>query len=169
MPRTYPCPRCRARLVLRSAGEASLLVCVACGGAWLTHTAAGIVLAQGVGVAAGVLSDELASSACIDADTTTAELPCPACGAPLDRRTSQGVVVDTCVLHGTWFDRDELKQTVAAYRAERVRAAAPGEVTPAVAAAAGLAVAADVTTDVVAEVAAESVVGAIFGVLGDLL
>jgi Zn-finger nucleic acid-binding protein len=167
MTRAYPCPRCRAPLTRRSAGAASLLACEACGGAWLNHAVAGVVLAHGAGNVAGQLSDELARAACLTADTGPAGLPCPACGAPLDRHTIQGVVVDTCVLHGTWFDRDELAQTVAAYRT----AAALGD--PAAAAgagslaAAGLAVA-DVATDAIGDVAAESVAGAIFDVLGKL-
>ena len=175
MTRAYPCPRCRAPLARRSAGAASLLACEACGGAWLNHAVAGVVLAHGAGAVAGQLSDELARAACLTANTGPAGLPCPACGAPLDRRTSQGVVVDTCVLHGTWFDRDELAQTVAAYRA----AAALGDAAAATGAgsdaAAGLAAAdgtadvlADVATDAVVDLAAKSVAGAVFHVLGKL-
>jgi len=42
-------------------------------------------------------------------------VPCPQCGQLMNRinfAKCSGVVVDVCKGHGTWFDRDELRQIV---------------------------------------------------------
>ncbi|HMF57614.1 MAG TPA: zf-TFIIB domain-containing protein, partial [Pyrinomonadaceae bacterium] len=47
-------------------------------------------------------------------------VPCPECGQLMNRinfARCSGVIVDVCKGHGTWFDRDELRQIVEFIRA----------------------------------------------------
>lgn len=47
----------------------------------------------------------------LGAQSKQAYVRCPVCGATMNRRNfarTSGVVVDICLRHGTWFDRDEL-------------------------------------------------------------
>jgi Zn-finger nucleic acid-binding protein len=47
-------------------------------------------------------------------------LPCPVCSDMMNRinfANFSGVIVDVCRLHGTWFDRDELRRIVEFIRA----------------------------------------------------
>jgi Zn-finger nucleic acid-binding protein len=42
--------------------------------------------------------------------------PCPTCSQVMNRRNyggTSGVVIDTCKIHGSWFDADELARVIA--------------------------------------------------------
>jgi Zn-finger nucleic acid-binding protein len=55
----------------------------------------------------------------VDANRVT-YAPCPQCGQLMNRLNfarCSGVIVDICKQHGTWFDRDELRQIVEFLRA----------------------------------------------------
>jgi len=97
-----------------------------CGGLWLDFRATGKVLSS-MHAGALELADQAASSARAAVDTTTAGLACPVCLKALSRMHVGGtsVEVDRCNDHGTWFDRNELRQA-AEQVASRQSAPAPG-------------------------------------------
>jgi len=59
-------------------------------------------------------------------------VPCPQCGQLMNRLNfarCSGVIVDVCKGHGTWFDRDELRQIVEFIRAGGLEASRTRELT----------------------------------------
>jgi Zn-finger nucleic acid-binding protein len=97
-----------------------------CGGLWLDFAATGKVLSS-MHDGALELADQAASSAEAAVDTSATGLACPVCFEHLSRMHVGGttVEVDRCDEHGTWFDRNELREA-AEQVAKRRGKAAPG-------------------------------------------
>jgi Zn-finger nucleic acid-binding protein len=97
-----------------------------CGGLWLDFAATGKVLSSMHGGALE-LADQAARAAQAAVDTSATGLACPVCFQHLSRMHAGGttVEVDRCDEHGTWFDRNELREA-AEQVAGRRSAAAPG-------------------------------------------
>jgi len=132
MGKSLDCPRCAVSLVESrgarqtgarpgTAGRRRLprgtriaaRACPLCGGVWL---AAGLaerlkqVLADGGPIVLCKLAHGVA-----DVPRDCRGIPCAVCRSPMELAFLEraGIVVDTCRLHGTWFDRGELQQLVA--------------------------------------------------------
>lgn len=116
-----PCPRCRGSL--QPAGSDQWR-CPSCGGIWLARAAVVHLLAvadrgelttarpASYRTAAHVPSQPHNGS---DAEAEIRYLPCPSCEELMLRTRfvqDEPAVADVCVLHGVWFDRGELEQTV---------------------------------------------------------
>ncbi|HTE51714.1 MAG TPA: zf-TFIIB domain-containing protein [Kofleriaceae bacterium] len=111
------CPRCRAFLDQRSAGQLRVLGCAPCRGMWLAHESVTRFL---------VASDEeletvsLADTGTFRPEPTMLVHPrlCPRCVRPMKRESLSRarVTVDLCPAHGMWFDAGELRAFVAALR-----------------------------------------------------
>ncbi|MBX3192061.1 MAG: zf-TFIIB domain-containing protein [Labilithrix sp.] len=107
---------------MRCAASASSLPafgCSACGGLWLAPEAAVHVM-RGLGDA---LESSLARAgnthervSVVPPPPDLGERGCPRCGVTMMRVTVGSIVIDSCVAHGTWFDRGELDGVVSACR-----------------------------------------------------
>lgn len=113
--RELRCPHCRKRLVTAEIQGVSLSGCTGCGGIWIDNESARKVLA-----APERVYGELASRAAANArgGTRAAHPICAECPGTLDRTSAQGIELDVCPEHGTWFDAHELRQLTAALRGE---------------------------------------------------
>ncbi len=100
-----------------------------CGGLWLDFAATGKVLSSMDGGALE-LADQAARAAQTAVDTSQTGLACPVCFQPLSRLHVGGttVEVDRCNEHGTWFDRNELRQAAEQVASRRGAAAPRGAV-----------------------------------------
>ena len=114
--RAAACPRCRVRLESITVGGVRLDECARCEGLWVD-----------AGAFERVVNEREEQSAVLGAAALLPKkggrgepgevryVPCPACGQLMNRvnfARCSGVVVDVCKGHGTWFDRDELRQIV---------------------------------------------------------
>lgn len=102
------CPECRKPLQVRQLGETTLYDCLDCGGLWITReTFEHLVI------------DREERQPFLGAPSAPQQgnaldvryRPCPVCRALMNRSNYariSGVIVDTCKVHGVWFDRDEL-------------------------------------------------------------
>lgn len=98
------CPRCGTHLVPLRAGDASALACPGCGGAFLDPRAVARLRTHPELVDAVV-----AASRAVPRDLLVfGPVTCPTCGGPLRAAVWDGVEVDGCDEHGTWFDRGEV-------------------------------------------------------------
>jgi Zn-finger nucleic acid-binding protein/RNA polymerase subunit RPABC4/transcription elongation factor Spt4 len=114
----HGCPRCRAELRERQAGERRLTECSSCGGLWL----AAEVLEE-LCIAAdreAILNGATLPGPEPAREAAVSYLPCPGCGELMQRRNhgrSSGVIVDVCRHHGVWLDAHELERVLAWARA----------------------------------------------------
>jgi Zn-finger nucleic acid-binding protein len=95
-------------------GTISLLECNLCEGIWVDIHALQQICAEREKQAA-----VLGMPAAPDGTTTVEEhiryIPCPVCRKLMNRVNfahCSHVIVDVCKVHGTWFDKDELRRTV---------------------------------------------------------
>lgn len=104
-----PCPRCEEPLSAIATQE-GMFECARCHGLFVeTRRAAELLGAERVASDEPPrLSDEVRY------------LPCPACHEPMHRyAAAPGVVVDSCMMHGTWFDALELEALLGGGAARR--------------------------------------------------
>ncbi len=112
---TTPCPRCGTELGERLSGRAKLLACRDCGGVWLDPEPARKLVEHVHGaLTLIVLSERVASGSKALVDHAKA-ICCPFDAEPLARVTVDGVDVDVCRVHGTWFDAGEVRRIANAY------------------------------------------------------
>lgn len=117
------CPNCKHDMVPIKLGGSALRECESCGGLWVEvaafeklcadreHQAAVLGLASPV---AGRQVDPAAE------EIKVRYVPCPQCSQLMNRinfARCSGVIVDVCRGHGTWFDRDELREIIEFIRA----------------------------------------------------
>jgi Zn-finger nucleic acid-binding protein len=114
-----PCPRCSTSLSVTAIGSAFLEECGACGGVWVDAQSFQQICQSKEQQAAYVgAGSPLAPPTLGMADRHPEDVryvKCPACGRLMNRMNfarHSGVVVDVCKQHGTWFDRDELREIV---------------------------------------------------------
>lgn len=112
-PLGIPCPRCAGtELVGVRVGEHDVGECLRCTGLFVEHPVLERITRRAEergGLRLRPL--EVAASP----PERTAYLPCPRCGAHMNRKNfgeRSGVIVDVCGRHGVWFDRDELARTI---------------------------------------------------------
>ncbi len=109
------CPRCRVPLGAVKVGAASLLECAKCEGLWV-DTATFQQICNDRDQQAAVLgmpgSQPVPES---DHPEAVHYIPCPVCKTLMNRVNfahCSHVIVNVCVKHGTWFDKDELRKIV---------------------------------------------------------
>ncbi len=112
---TLDCPRCRTELSIVAVGRQEIHECLHCGGLWLNkETFQEICTRQEEQEA--VLNFHFEASppaATRPAVQPRAYVPCPQCGKLMNRENfagCSGVILDWCRNHGSWFDREELRQ-----------------------------------------------------------
>jgi Zn-finger nucleic acid-binding protein len=117
------CPRCDVEFLLIQASKKALSECPSCGGLWVDHdTLQEICVDREEQEAVMRFHTETApigEATSLPSEATSPQkrvyIPCPRCSKLMNRRQFAGcsrVVVDYCKAHGTWFDRDELRQIV---------------------------------------------------------
>jgi Zn-finger nucleic acid-binding protein len=109
----HKCPRCRVELGQVTVGQADFQDCPKCAGLWLDKESFERVCQEREQQAA-VLDFGAGAIQSVPAARIN-YIPCPECGQLMNRTNFarySGVVVDVCRTHGTWFDRDELRQIV---------------------------------------------------------
>jgi Zn-finger nucleic acid-binding protein len=114
---TRACPRCRVeRLSVTAIGSAFLEECTRCGGLWVDAGSFKSLCEHREERAAYVgPGSPLPSAARAVEAQHVAYLPCPECGKVMNRvnfARHSGVIVDVCRTHGTWFDKDELREVL---------------------------------------------------------
>jgi Zn-finger nucleic acid-binding protein len=114
----HRCPRCAGALAVTAIGSAFLEECGACGGVWVDAQSFQQICQSReqqsayVGAGSPVAAPSLGAAAHHE---SVQYVKCPECGQLMNRMNfarHSGVVVDVCKRHGTWFDRDELRQIV---------------------------------------------------------
>lgn len=115
----HPCPRCQRALTVTAVGAAFLEECGGCGGVWVDATSFEEILRhrerQAAYVGAGSPLAPLPSLGVAAIHRSVQYVRCPSCGQMMNRMNfarHSGVIVDVCKRHGTWFDRDELRQII---------------------------------------------------------
>ena len=112
------CPLCCIDMVSKQLGGSALRECEKCGGLWLDLLAFEKICADReqqsavLGVASTMPGQPIAVS---PEPIKIRYLPCPQCGQLMNRMNfahCSGVIVDVCRGHGTWFDRDELREII---------------------------------------------------------
>ena len=116
--RELRCPHCRKRLVTAVVKEVSLSGCSGCGGIWIDNVSARKVLAQPE-LVYGELAERAAENA--RGGAYVQNPVCAECPAVLDKTMVQGITLDICAEHGTWFDSRELQRLVLALRGVNTR------------------------------------------------
>jgi Zn-finger nucleic acid-binding protein len=111
------CPRCNTSLFRVSLKDKTINACSTCGGLWLNKdTLQNICTDQESRQSVlGYAFDQKNIKAEGGRRQERAYIPCPECGKLMNRINfagCSGIVVDWCKSHGTWFDRNELKQIV---------------------------------------------------------
>jgi len=111
------CPRCNTSLMRVSLEDKTISECSSCGGLWLNKdTLQNICTDQESRQAVlGYAFEQKNIEEGIGRRQERAYIPCPECRKMMNRINfagCSGIVVDWCRAHGTWFDRNELKQIV---------------------------------------------------------
>ena len=110
------CPRCAVDMSSVMIGTAPVRECHRCEGLWLDTNVFQLICADREHQSM-VLGDALSTAGhpATAHDEQVRYIPCPHCRQLMNRinfANCSGVVVDVCKQHGTWFDRDELRQIV---------------------------------------------------------
>jgi len=112
---TYRCPRCRVEMRAVTIGKTQLQECPQCEGLWADTDSFADVFSHADQQSA-ILGTPRVSPPSYDVTLEKVRYsPCPICGKLMNRvnfAQCSHVVVDVCNLHGTWFDKDELRRVV---------------------------------------------------------
>lgn len=111
------CPRCDVEFLLVKVSKKMLSECPACGGLWVDNETLQEICTNkeeqqavmGFNPEAMAVENETAVR------STRTYIPCPECKKLMNRRqfaNCSRVIVDYCKAHGTWFDRNELRQII---------------------------------------------------------
>ena len=110
------CPRCAVDMSSVKIGAAPVRECGRCEGLWLDAAVFQLICAdreqQSIVLGDGVPAT--AHQAAVP-EIRVRYIPCPHCQQLMNRinfAKCSNVVVDVCKAHGTWFDRDELRQII---------------------------------------------------------
>lgn len=107
------CPRCQHALEERTAGRETILACAACGGVWLDSAQTVVVFKRLAGDDALVQgSEDVAYFSRAQRPQTEMPATCPVGGEEMILCEAEGVRIDQCAEHGTWFDAHELGRIV---------------------------------------------------------
>jgi Zn-finger nucleic acid-binding protein len=112
------CPRCKIDMTSVMLGAEAMRECERCGGLWVEVAAFERICADKAEQSAvlGGASPAQPHPISLNAEPNRISYsPCPQCGNLMNRINfahCSGVIVDVCKGHGTWFDRDELREIV---------------------------------------------------------
>lgn len=111
------CPRCKAKLRIRNIDDYHVDHCLACGGVWLDHDVLERVLRDkgNQKTVQAYLGHQAVREPGRDYFPIV-YLKCPRCEDIMHRRNfgkTSGLIVDECVAHGIWFDKNELASVIA--------------------------------------------------------
>jgi uncharacterized protein (UPF0212 family) len=129
------CPRCSSHLDANPTEE-GVMTCKRCGGCFVTSEVASRVATAFDAMLARVdLSAVLGRTEKVDFNPAVdINLACPKCQREMDRTYVASALsyVDTCVMHGTWFDAEEMSRVGRALRTARRKSLAtnPLELAP---------------------------------------
>jgi Zn-finger nucleic acid-binding protein len=109
------CPRCKVAMEAVLIGKTHLEECPQCEGVWADTDSVRQICADQEQQAAvlGMPTSQTAEMA--DIDEHIHYIPCPVCKGLMNRVNfahCSNVIVNVCVRHGTWFDKDELRRIV---------------------------------------------------------
>ena len=123
------CPRCKLAMEAVVVGKVNLRECAHCEGIWADAASLEQICADREEQAAVLgMAATIASPGPAGIETNIRYVPCPVCRQLMNRvnfAQCSAVIVDVCVKHGTWFDKDELRRIVEFIRAgglEKARA-----------------------------------------------
>jgi len=110
------CPRCGIDMKSITIGNAPVRECDRCGGLWLEAHVFQMICADREHQSV-ILGDAFAKEhqPSLPHETQIRYIPCPHCRQLMNRinfAKCSDVIVDVCKGHGTWFDKDELRQIV---------------------------------------------------------
>jgi Zn-finger nucleic acid-binding protein len=129
----HRCPRCLCEIYAGEKDEFRIEACGRCGGVWVTGEVAKRALATGSRAIEDLaLKVEGVTQRVVQQEVTA--LLCPECGVGMEKSTIGAAHVDTCKVHGTWFDPHELHTALVALK--RMEQAVPTEAADEAAAAA---------------------------------
>jgi len=115
------CPRCQVAMEAVVIGKEDLRECPKCEGIWADADSLHQICADREEQAAVLgIPALIQSSGTVELEQNIRYVPCPVCKKFMNRVNfahCSGVVVDVCNLHGTWFDKDELRRIVEFIRA----------------------------------------------------
>lgn len=115
------CPRCRVAMERVVLGQTTLVECKKCAGFWVDSATLQKICADQEQQAAVLgAPSQIPSNPAGNVEKEIRYLPCPVCNKLMNRVNfahCSHVVVDVCKAHGTWFDKDELRQIVEFIRA----------------------------------------------------
>lgn len=106
------CPRCRTPLGVTERESEEMLGCVSCGGYFVPLEVLHRLVDAHRPETAPPPSVRVPAPAGVHVEARVVYLPCPRCGNSMNRGVfgrKSGVIVDTCRMHGTWFDARELE------------------------------------------------------------
>jgi Zn-finger nucleic acid-binding protein len=111
------CPRCQNPLgASQTEGARPSLACPACGGMFLDHDTFRAEVGDAIGKHKGASVPAKAPRQSAR-ETSVRYIKCPHCQQIMNRMNfgkTSGIMLDACKAHGTWFDRDELGDVLAA-------------------------------------------------------
>lgn len=109
------CPRCAVGMEAVAIGKTHLLECSRCEGLWADADSLQEICADREDQAAVLGMAAPVAEEASELETKIRYLPCPVCRKLMNRVNfahCSHVVVDVCTVHGTWFDKDELRRIV---------------------------------------------------------
>lgn len=112
---TLKCPCCKVEMSSISIGGEAMRECEHCSGLWLEVSAFERICTNREEQSAVLGGASVAPQSHVSMSETVRYVPCPQCGQLMNRinfARCSGIVVDVCKGHGTWFDRDELREIV---------------------------------------------------------
>jgi Zn-finger nucleic acid-binding protein len=105
------CPRCGTPFFSGKVGHLDAMGCGKCGGLWLDNAGSSAVLGH-YDIDAAQLASQVDANAAEGASPLAAATPvtgqCPCCRTALQSVSYEGISLDFCAQHGTFFDRGEL-------------------------------------------------------------
>src|SRR6266446_6888649 len=107
------CPRCKVQMKSVAIGSTTVSECEQCLGLWLNVAAFEGICADREQQSAVLGTASPAPSHAVRETSKVNYVPCPQCSQLMNRinfARCSGVIVDVCKGHGTWFDRDELRE-----------------------------------------------------------
>jgi Zn-finger nucleic acid-binding protein len=126
------CPRCLRPLEVRHFKSAVIHSCPSCGGVWLGTEQTDTVFKRMPGGAALVsASNQAVQRSEKQRPTTDGTAQCPVGGEEMILCEAEGIRIDRCPHHGTWFDAHELRRIANAEANRERREQGAQEQTPA--------------------------------------
>lgn len=107
------CLTCRVAMSALREASGALLDCSSCGGQFVEHALLRSLLEHHEQLGRAVPRRSRPDNPLL---TKVVYRPCPLCGLLMHRRNfgdTSGVIVDTCAVHGVWFDSGELARVLA--------------------------------------------------------